>query len=132
VRSVLTSLCLTLFLAATVFFAPAKAEETAYLSGIEDVPLMEGLAEDTEAGVVFDKPSGRIVEAVAAGKPSPEDVMKFYRATLPELGWKVGMILSGTDSIMFQRDQETLTLSLSRQKDLTVVRFSLAPLDATP
>jgi len=130
VRFPLSSLLGVLILAAGLSFASAKAaDETVYLSGIEDVPLMDGLSEDTEAGVVFDKPSGRIVEAVAAGSPSSEAVGRFYRATLPELGWKTAPP-SDADRLVFRRDAEVLTLTLSRQDRLTVVRFSLAPLDA--
>jgi hypothetical protein len=132
VRFAFSSLLGVLILAAGLSFASAKAaDETAYLAGIEDVPLMDGLSEDTEAGVVFDKPSGRIVEAVAAGSPSPEAVGQFYRATLPELGWKTAPRLDA-NRLVFRRDDESLTLTLSRRDKLTVVRFSLAPRDATP
>ena len=60
-----------------------KAEDAgAYFTGIDDLPVMPGLVELVDAGVVFDKPSGRIVEAFAAGDVSAEEVFEFYRQVL--------------------------------------------------
>ena len=73
----------------------ASAEETGFIAEIDDLPLMPGLAEVEGAGVVFDKPSGRIVEAYARGAVTREAVASFYRDTLPQLGWSetAGLIL---------------------------------------
>ena len=119
-------------LAATLFFfASANAADgIAYLAGIDDVPVMAGLAEDTDAGVVFDKPDGRIVEAVAAGKVPLASVTAFYKDTLPGLGW---MLAESHDTdLTFRRDDERLSLSLSLDDGMTVVRFSLAPAPSAP
>lgn len=125
-------LCWMASLAATLLlFAPANAaDDTVFLEGIDDVPVMQGLDEDTDAGVVFDKPSGRIVEAVAAGKVPAARVTEFYEQTLPELGWT--RLKAKGAGPTFQRDDEQLDLRISRKDGLTVIHFSLTPSPAAP
>ena len=64
---------------------PAYAVD--YLSGVSDLPLADGLKEQTDKATVFDTPLGRIVNAYATGNVRPEAVLAFYDATLPQLGW---------------------------------------------
>jgi hypothetical protein len=47
---------------------PAQAAENAFVDGIDDLPLMPGLVGVGDQSVVFDKPDGRIVQAVATGR----------------------------------------------------------------
>ena len=69
---------------------PVVAQQGArFLSVIPEMPLMPSLIEDLDAAVVFDGPSGRIVEAVANGDVSSDAVYAFYSASLPQLGWTV-------------------------------------------
>src|SRR3546814_10021424 len=49
-----------------IFIGDAWAAE-AFLSVADDIPLMSGLTENTDAATVFDKPAGRIVTAEAGG-----------------------------------------------------------------
>lgn len=102
--------------------APARsAEPAAYVAEIADLPLMAGLDEVPEAGVSFDKPSGRIVEAFAHGAVAAARVRRFYRETLPQLGW------SRTGRDTFAREDESLEIDyLGRDGDLTV-RYTLQP-----
>ncbi len=100
--------------------ASAGAKE-AFLAGLEDVPLMPGLAEIEDAGVVFDKPEGRIVEAYARGELSAAQVLSFYNATLPQLGWRAE---SGG---RFRREGEVLRLAFTTAGKRLTVRFSLSP-----
>ena len=96
-------------------------DAAAYIDRIADLPLMTGLREVPDAGVTFDKPAGRIVEAFAHGAVTPAAVRSFYRETLPQLGWR----RTGTDR--FAREGERLTLDyLGERGDLTV-RFTLQP-----
>jgi len=104
----------------------ALAQEPAFVAGIEDLPLMPGLDPVAEAGVVFDKPSGRIVESYAEGAMTRAQVEAFYRRTLPQLGWRAVDRSSDTEPT-FLREGERLALSfLGREGDL-VVRFTLQP-----
>jgi hypothetical protein len=98
----------------------AAASQT-YIDRIADLPLMDGLSEVDDAGVSFDKPSGRIVEAFAHGSVAAGDVRRFYRDTLPQLGW------TRVRRDTFAREEEKLTLDyLGERGDLTV-RFTLQP-----
>ncbi|MEK9672154.1 MAG: hypothetical protein VW268_06575 [Rhodospirillaceae bacterium] len=92
-----------------------------FVGGIEDLPLMPGLTEDAGAGVVFETTSGRIVEAVAAGPATRAQVLEFYDATLPQLGWQ--RIKSG----QYRREGETLILEFPGAGAGTAVRFRLTP-----
>ncbi|MFQ5764891.1 MAG: hypothetical protein ACE5GT_08185 [Rhodospirillales bacterium] len=121
-----------MFVAATVALLVAGgAPETdraraadAFVSAIDDLPVMPGLVEDLDAAMVFDSPAGRIVEAFAQGNVRAPDVLAFYAETLPQLGWRP----SGTG--VFRREQEILTVEFpDGERDGTplTVRFALAP-----
>lgn len=110
-----------LTLAAALLLAPASASATdPFVEGLEDVPLMAGLAALPDRSVVFDKPAGRIVESYAAGPVRRADVLRFYDETLPHLGW------SGRGQV-FRRDSEVLRLGFEGRDGALVVRFSLSP-----
>ena len=111
-------LCAALF---TAFAPPTMAQQPGYVSQVQDLPLMPGLTEVADAGLVFDQPSGRIVEAYAQGQVSREEVLEFYRTTLPQLGWQT------LDELRFGREGETLTLDFLAARDTLIVRFSLTP-----
>lgn len=101
---------------------PAGAQAgDGYVADVADLPLMDGLEEVTEAGMAFDKPSGRIVEAYAHGAVATAAVRRFYRRTLPQLGWR----RLGADR--FAREDEELEIDyLGDDGDLTV-RYTLQP-----
>jgi len=104
----------------------AAAQQTAlpgdgYVADIADLPLMRGLEEVAQAGMAFDKPAGRIVEAYAQGAVDAAAVRRFYRETLPQLGWR----RLGPDR--FAREDEQLEIDyLGDDGDLTV-RYTLQP-----
>jgi hypothetical protein len=106
---------------ATAGSAPRAAETTAYVAGIDDLPLMPGLTSVPDAGVVFDKPSGRIVESYAEGAVSRAAVAAFYTATLPQLGWRAHQ------SNVFLREGERLSLIFLGGDGDLIVRFTLEP-----
>lgn len=99
----------------------AEPKGDSYFDQMTDLPLMPGLREVPGAGVTFDKPGGRIVEAFAHGAVARAAVRRFYRETLPQLGWD----RERRDA--FVREGERLSLDyLGRDGDLTV-RYTLAP-----
>lgn len=113
---------------------PAPAASSDFVSGMDDVPLMAGLAEDPDAAVVFDKPSGRIVEAAAKGAVTAGEVAAFYRRSLPELGWHLmesGRTKTG-QGLRFRQDEEMLTIRFESTEGRTRVHFSLAPAPDMP
>lgn len=96
------------------------AAEGAFLSEMEDLPLAPGLSE-APGGVLFDSPSGRIVEATAQGDVGADQVLAFYAQTLPELGWqKIG-------AASYRRDNELLKIEVEAKHGPLHVHFSVVP-----
>lgn len=104
--------------------AQLRAQD-AFLSGIEDMPLMAGLYEILDTTLIFDSPEGRYVEAYARGDVTQLAVAEFYRRSLPQLGWRQ----SGINT--FQRDGEVLDIvATGASNGMTSVRFALSPAEA--
>jgi len=107
----------------------AEARASGYLDAVEDMPLMDGLHETGDGGVVFDKPNGRIIRSVATGKVTQDSVRRFYADTLPQLGWvrqkKLELI---RNLLVFRREGERLEIqTVSGTAGVTEVRFSIEP-----
>ncbi len=100
-------------------------EPARFVAGLEDLPLMPGLDAMRGAGVWFDSPQGRIVEAYATGPVSRGAIEAFYAETLPQLGWQEAE--SGT----WLRDGEALKLEIveppGTRGQTPIVRFALSP-----
>lgn len=96
--------------------------DAAYVAGIGDLPLMDGLIEDPDAAIIYDKPEGRIVEAVAHGDVTTDEVESFYRTTLVQLGWQ-----ATGDNLSFAREGELLIITVDESAGGATVSFSLAP-----
>ena len=114
------SLRLLALAAALMAAAPAMAQSR-YLSMAEDIPLMPGLTEADNAGMVFDKPDGRIVEAYATGAVTTLAVTRFYAATLPQLGWR------RESDFRYRREVEHLQLTVTGRDGALTLRFDIAP-----
>lgn len=99
--------------------APALAQ--GFLGAYEDLPLPAGLTEMTGSGLSFDTPGGRIVEAYAKGPATAAEVLRFYAATLPQLGW------TRESESVYRRDSEVLRLDTTNDGRLLVVRFTISP-----
>lgn len=99
--------------------APARAQ--GFLGAYEDLPLAPGLTEDANAGVVFDSPGGRIVEAYATGAVKAAEVLRFYAATLPQLGWT-----RETDTV-YRREAEVLRLDPATHGKTLTLRYAISP-----
>ncbi len=122
--------CLVVLLAVLPWLAatPAGAVD-GFVPGVDDLPLMPGLATIAGQGMVFDAPGGRVVEAWAQGAVSREAVLSFYASTLPQLGW------TAAAPDLFRRDGETLRLEFPAAgrsvqpvaAGSLVIRFYLSP-----
>ncbi len=99
----------------------ASGAKGSFLAGLDDLPLTPGLREIKDAGVVFDKPEGRIVEAYAEGEVSVAKVRSFYAATLPQLGWRA----EGPGR--YRREGEVLSIGFRAAGKGLTVRFFLSP-----
>jgi hypothetical protein len=127
-RSMLAALVVLAGLGAPLVWVTAVPVAAAtFLSIVEDVPLMPGLAEVPDTATVFDKPAGRIASTEAKGAVTAASVRQFYAETLPQLGWQpVGS--SGSGATEYRRDAEVLQLTLSgRDGTALIVRFELRP-----
>lgn len=95
-----------------------------FVSGIEDLPLMAGLAETEEGSLVFESPGGRYVEVYAVGTVASAEVGAFYGQSLPQLGWHQ------TGPKRFRRDDEILAIEYldgDEGSGVLTVRFALFP-----
>src|SRR3546814_20540062 len=110
--------------------AGAGANEGGCVEGFEDLPLMPGLAVDESAEVLFDKPTGRIVEATAGGEVAAADIRSFYGATLPELGWQPLPPRAGTAMLRFERREQPLQIEL--RDDRRMRRVGVCPQPPRP
>jgi hypothetical protein len=113
------ALLAALLLCASPVRTPAAAEGH-FLSELDDLPLPPGLTE-APGGVLFESPSGRIVEATAQGELDAGQILDFYAQTLPQLGWeKVG-------PSTFRRDNELLKIAVDTKRRPLLVHFSVVP-----
>jgi hypothetical protein len=99
----------------------APPDVTSFVAGFEALPLMPGLQNVAGSSVVFDTPTGRIVESAVAGITTPEEIEIFYAQSLPQLGWER---FSETE---YRRENEILNLEIVRDADHVVVHFFLSP-----
>jgi hypothetical protein len=99
----------------------ARAHAEGFLSEYEDLPLAPGLDEVAGSGLSFDSPAGRIVESYAKGTVREAEVLKFYAATLPQLGWT-----RESDSV-YRRESEVLRLDAEAQGRTLMVHFTISP-----
>ncbi|MCG5242717.1 hypothetical protein [Azospirillum doebereinerae] len=103
-------------------FDPAHAAGASpFVPGLPDVPAMPGLDAAEAEPLVFDKPGGRIVQAVLSGAVPRNAVLAFYDQTLPQLGWR------RTADRLFVREGEELRLEFTASGGRTSVRFTLNP-----
>ena len=130
-RSALSGIVLSLILALSLLiqdqlvFAQNPSGTGAFVTGMEDVPLMSDLQDVPEAAVIFDKPAGRLIEAYAEGNVETAAVIKFYRETLPQLGWSIEAAKGATG--VFFRESERLEIHVLEGTDRRTVRFVLSP-----
>ena len=99
----------------------AHAAEDGFVAGITDLPLIPGLHVVDEATVVFEKPGGRLVHAIAKGDRTEEAFWRFYEETLPQLGWRT--VKRGK----FVRDKENLHIDVEKNESQLIARFAIAP-----
>lgn len=105
---------------------PASSPSSRFVAGIEDLPLMPGLAPVDDETLVFDNPAGRIVQAAARGRVKVDAVSAFYLRTLPQLGWRA------VAKDRFQREDERLELDFQAISGATSGAVGQAPATVDP
>jgi len=91
--------------------APAMARR------FRDVPLPQGLREDTDRSFVYDSQATQVARMVYFTKDSMGDLAQFYMKYAPDEGWK---LVSTTQvdksvSLLFSKPGRRLDVSASRQ-----------------
>lgn len=103
---------------------PAGAE---FVEGIEDIPVMGGLHQLHNDNVAFGNEEARFVEAYfSSPKLTFKQVGRFYRDTLPQLGWK--LVKDSRRELLFERDMENLRIVGERTSPL-LLRITLTSKD---
>ncbi len=105
-----------------VLMTPAYASGTQFFTSVVDLPLIPEFVEVVDDSVVFDKPSGRIVETKAVGVISKEKAEDFYSQSLPQLGWE------SIGNNKYTREKELLELEFSSQVEKTIIHVTLKPI----
>lgn len=102
-----------------------SALTSSFFSTIDDLPMMKGLEESKESGVMFSTLKGRIFEIAANGKLGEEiskrKVILFYVQTLPQLGWR------STGFNAWIREGERLQLKISINQGILTALFTVMP-----
>lgn len=91
----------------------------AFIEGLEDVPVMEGMKQLPHDNISFGNEESRLVEALLTGnKAGYKKVQKFYISTLPQMGWT----FQGNrgETLIFEREGEVLEISKEAEKPLLV------------
>ena len=107
-----------------IIFSVPLAMAHSFLSVVEDIPLMTGLVEDQDRAVVFETRDGRIAEAFAVGDVDKKEVIRFYKSSLPQLGW------TSNSSTKFWREDEILELIFliaDNKPRKVIVYFKVSP-----
>ena len=120
-RLLLRATSITAFGSVAAMFAALAGAADVFLSRLEDLPLAPGLSEDTAAGLSFDSAGGRIVEAYARGNMTEDEVLRFYKETLPQLGW------TAESARQYRRSGERLRLEFTPGGQGLTVHYSLSP-----
>lgn len=111
--------CSFLFLC---YFSAANqvgAKPPVFIDGLEDVPLMDGLKQKNAETFSFGNEESRLIEVyLTSPKAGFKRIEKFYRESLPQLGWNY----QGTDdnSVIFYRDGESLSIHKESINPLTI------------
>lgn len=97
-------------------------QEPQFFSSLQDIPLMSGMEELDGHAVSFDKPEGRISESFALMRDLKQgDVLRFYQATLPQLGW------GRVSEYRFFRQSETLEIYFGEIEEQSIIRVMIGP-----
>jgi hypothetical protein len=98
-----------------------NAPAAVFFENLDDMPVMPGLTEQPDEGMVFDQPGGTVAEAAASGPVTPGAIRDFYARTLPQLGWR------DMGNGRYARQGEILALTASAKGPDTLLHISLSP-----
>lgn len=131
---------LTFFFFGCAATAQDNEKEPRFLSGFEDIPLMENVFESEDNNIVIDNVYFKIIETyVYSENVKMDQFFNFYDKTLKQLGYsKIGVYNfkphNGKETeikkkVVYKRDNEELTVDVIK-KDPLLVMFLLNPLES--
>ena len=107
------------YLALLFVFWASMAYAQLFLPGTEDIPQMEGLKK-VEETASFDNPSERMVLIGAETIATKEEILKFYKQTLINLGWRE------VSFDTFERGTDTFSIEIIPLVDKNQIQFRLS------
>ncbi len=97
---------------------PAQVN-AAFVEGLEDIPLPEGLNQVENGNLNFGNEEIRLIETyLTSSDLSFGQVASFYKETLPQMGWLLKT--QRQRKILFEREGETLEISEESSNPLIV------------
>ena len=92
---------------------------SAFVEGLEDFPVPEGLVQIDNASLNFGNEEIRLIDVYLSSETlSFAEVAKFYRDTLPQLGWKINT--QKPTRCLFEREGEVVEITREAVKPLVV------------
>lgn len=103
--------------------AYATPSHYAFIDILGDVPMMPEMEIEPESTLIFDKASGRYIEALTTLPldTANNEITAFYQKTLPLLGWTKISVEE------YHKDDETLKILIENNNDAVIVRFIASP-----
>lgn len=91
----------------------------AFVEGIEDIPVPEGLKQIDNASLNFGNEEIRLIEVyLTAEKTDFSRISSFYKETLPQMGWQIKQ--NSTDKMVFEREGESLDIAKESVNPLVI------------
>ena len=116
-----TILCL--FVATILSFVNINPVFSAFIEGLEDIPLAEGLKQIENGALSFGNEEIRLVEVICSIENTNFDnIKKFYNETLPQMGWKVKK--QNNSHLVWEREDEILEIS-RESIDSQIIRLTV-------
>ncbi len=97
---------------------PVKPVED-FVQGSEDIPLLTGMEKIPIETLGFDTASGSIITSSYKLKNDISAAKKFYRETLPQMGWEI--LEDKKDKLILKREKEKLEIEFDRKNK--IVKF---------
>lgn len=101
---------LYVFIFSSLLIGNIFSARAAFVEGLEDIPLPDGLNQIENGNLNFGNEEIRLIEAYLSSQTLLfEQVADFYKQTLPQMGWQIKKQFKR--KILFEREGETLEIS---------------------
>ena len=102
-----------------LFFCICPSLHAAFVEGLEDIPLAEGLIQPENNVLNFGNEETRLVEVYFTSETTDfAAVTTFYKETLPQMGWRTKSL--SANKLSFDRESETLEITKESAKPFVV------------